>query len=37
MSKAPKAVITEIEQRAKSLKDQIAKLQEQFEKLENLD
>ena len=37
MSKAPKAVITEIEQRAESLKDQIAKLQEQFEKLENLD
>jgi valyl-tRNA synthetase len=37
MSKAPKAVVTEIEQRAGSLKDQIAKLQEQLEKLENLD
>ncbi len=37
MSKAPKAVVTEIEQRAGSLKGQIAKLQEQLEKLENLD
>ena len=37
MSKAPKAVVTEIEQRAGSLKDRIAKLQEQLEKLENLD
>ncbi len=35
--KAPKAVVTKTEERVASLDNQIAKLQEQLEKLENLD
>ena len=35
--KVPKAVVTKTEERAASLKDQNTKLQEQLEKLENLD